>query len=167
MAASDEFFTEVPPEGRPKTGIVVGGYTGQKFFPEEYTMHVPITKTYRPRPDKDGKPNFGANWYGMTDAIVRFHHGRDDRIFQIIRNHGISDEVLADIKEEIGRELQYPILFNAMPLGDAIEYARFLVELTIARFRYVVGAEVCGGKVNIAAITRKDGFNIVGGEGEK
>lgn len=159
--ASESFFSNIPIKARPKTGLVLGGYSEKKFFPEEYVMNVPITEKYRPRPDINGNPNFGANWYGITDAIVRFHHGRDDRIFQIMKENGIEEETIKKIDSLIQRDIQYPVLFNAMPLDDAIQYAKFLVELTIARFKFSVGAEVCGGKINIVTITRKEGFRII------
>ena len=158
FAASETHFPGVPVDGRPKSGIVIGGYTKDHFFPDEYSMQVPTMKPYKPRPSEDGKPNFGANWYGMTDAIVRFHHGRDDRIFSILQNSGVDADTIATLNEEFQRELQYTVLFPAMPLGDAVEYARFLIELSIARFRFVAGAEVCGGAVHIATISRKSGF---------
>lgn len=159
LEKSDKFFNNTPKKARPKTGLVIGGYSGDNFFPEEYAMTVPVKETFRIRPDKeDGGPNFGANWYGMTDAITRFHHGRDGRIFNILKKYGMEEEKIKEINKEIGKVVQYPILFNAMPLKDAIEYARFLVELTIARFRFVAGAEICGGDIHIATITRKSGF---------
>jgi hypothetical protein len=161
LRASDVFFPDVPKEGRPKTGIVIGGYTKQRFFPDEYSMNIPVTEPYKPRPEKDNEPNFGANWYGMTDAIVRFHHGRDDGVINILSKHGIDEDTIKKITEEISREIQYPVLFNAMPLQDAIHYAKFLIDLTIARYRFVLGAELCGGKVNLATITRKEGFREV------
>jgi len=158
LKKSDTYFAQVPRQSRPKTGVVVCGYSKQEFFPEGYGMVVPVDKPYRIRPDRDGNPNFGASWYGMTDAIIRFHYGRDPKIFAILKSHGIEDNAIQKIKEEIDRSVQYRVLFEAMPLGDAIEYARFLVELTIERFRFVAGAEICGGKITLATITRKGGF---------
>ena len=46
-----------------------------------------------------------------------------------------------------------------MPLGDAIAYAEFVVSLTIGRYRFAIGAELCGGPIDVAVITRADGFS--------
>jgi hypothetical protein len=159
--SSDNIFQGIPPEGRPPTGVIIGGYSANKFFPEEYGMLVPTTTPYRARPDQDGNPNFGANWYGLTDAIVRFHYGRDDRIVAIMQQVGVPEETVQSIMARVNQEIQYSVLFNAMPLQDAIGYARFLVELTIRRFRYVAGAELCGGPITIATITRKEGYTLI------
>lgn len=158
---SDELFGKMPIEGRPKTGLLISGYSKENFFPEEYRIIVPNQSVVRIRPDIDGKPDFGADWYGLTDAIVRFHHGRDDKIFNILQEIGVTSEVINKLKEIISQRIQYPVLFDAMPLGDAIEYAKFLVQLTIARFRFVIGAELCAGPVDLAVITRKEGFKWI------
>jgi len=47
-----------------------------------------------------------------------------------------------------------------MPLQDAIDLAVYLVEMTIGRYRFAVGAPVCGGEVDVAVITPR-GFTWV------
>ena len=163
---SDEFFAEIPIDSRPRSGFVICGYSKSEFFPEEYAVVVPTNVPQRVREPIENQPNFGANWYGSTDAIVRLHHGRDDRIFNLLRRFGMEEEQLSSLREKISQEIQYTILFHAMPLGDAIDYAEFIVQTTISRFRFVVGAEVCGGPVDIATITRKEGFRWVVRKGE-
>ncbi|MCF7805825.1 MAG: hypothetical protein K9N46_15185 [Candidatus Marinimicrobia bacterium] len=158
---SDEFFSEIPKQARPQTGLILAGYSGDNFFPEEYLMAIPMQKPRRVREDVEGQPNFGANWYGMTDAIIRFHHGRADEITDILNELEIDSDTIDKFENRIQQDIQYKVLFHAMPLGDAIDYARFLIDLTIARFRFVVGAELCGGPVDIATITRKSGFSWI------
>jgi hypothetical protein len=161
IAKSDDIFKKVPKEHRPRTGLAVCGYTKDNFFSEEYVMQIPTSKPARLRSDKKEVPNFGANWFGQTDAIIRFHHGRDDRIFGILEKSGVDGKTIEKIRDTLLNNIQYRVLFSAMPLGDAIEYAKFLVQLTISRFRFVAGAEICGGKINVAKITRKEGFEFV------
>ena len=155
---SGEIFPEIPTEGRPRSGFVICGYPGSDFFPEEYVTVVPTEAPKRLRPPVDGQPDFGANWYGVTDAIVRLHHGRDDRLFDVLRNSGMAAQQVDALRNGAVADLQYPVLFHAMPLGDAIDYAEFLVQTTINRFRFVMGAEICGGAIDIATVTRKYGF---------
>jgi hypothetical protein len=57
---------------------------------------------------------------------------------------------------EILQPLQYQILFPVMPLQDAIEYAYYMLNVTVGRYRFVVGPELCGGEIEIAAITQKE-----------
>ena len=158
---SAELLPDMPKNARPKTGFVICGYSGEEFFPDEYVTIIPSEHPKRLRHSIGGNPDFGANWYGATDAIVRLHHGRDDRLFGLLRNHGLSDDQVVEIMEEVREDFQYQVLFAAMPLGDAIDYAEFLVQTTINRFRFVMGAELCGGAIDVATITRKSGFEWI------
>lgn len=136
---------------KPGLGIIVCGFSNGQYFPEEYRMILPIeTQLVRLRPDSpDGTPNFGANWYGLTDPIVRFYLGYDLRLPQIINKLGIED---GKIKEIISG-FEYSTIFPGMPLQDAIDFASFLVELCIWRNRFVIGVPRVGGNVDVAVIT--------------
>jgi hypothetical protein len=48
-----------------------------------------------------------------------------------------------------------------MPIQDAIDLARYLIELTIGFVRFSSGAPTVGGSVEIAAITKHEGFRWV------
>jgi len=152
-----------PPEPQqPKIGILVGGYSAGQFFSEHFVFNVPQGEFTDARPNlSSGQPDFGANWYGATDAIVRLHFGRDEHVLDILKRLGIADDVVSRAMEIMKTEIQYPVPFNAMPLRDAIAYADYVVSVVIGRFRFVIGAPLCGGPVDIAAIKKKEGFNWV------
>ena len=112
---SDNFFPAIPKEARPRSGVVVCGYSGSEFFPEEYVMVVPTEQAVHVRPPKNGQQDFGANWWGATDAIVRFHFGRDDRLFQILKDRGMEAAQVEELSKKLRDDLQYP---DVVP-GDA------------------------------------------------
>lgn len=146
-----EEFSIHPVEKQPQLGILVSGYSSGKFFPDQWLIDLPTSdKLIEIRPDVRGKPDFGANWFGLTDAIVRLHWGRDDGALAIL-----AEKFKASPEEIQGflSGLQYPVLFNGMPLQDAIDYAVYIVNVTIGRFRFVVGAPLCGGEIDVAVIT--------------
>lgn len=146
-----EEFSIHPVEKQPQLGILVSGYSSGKFFPEQWLINLPASdKLNEVRPNVGGKPDFGANWFGLTDAIVRLHWGRDDGALDILaEKFKVSPEEIYGL---LGK-LQYPVLFNGMPLQDAIDYAVYLVNVAIGRFRFVVGAPLCGGEIDVAVIT--------------
>lgn len=149
-------------ETRPGIGVLVGGYSGKKYFPEEYVFNVPDREFLPLRePGEDGAQSFGANWYGLTDAIVRLHHGRDDRWFQALEQVGVTSDKIQAAKELARPQLEYPVPFGGMPLQDAVDYANYLVGVVVGRYRFVAGPEVCGGPIDVAAITREGGFSWV------
>lgn len=149
-AYSEEFggaLTEAPP-----VGIVLGGYSDGAFFPEIWRFVVPTDdQVHNQRPDRNGKPDFGASWFGLTDSIVRLHWGRDDGAIGIVsEKYDIPEEELL----ETLNPLQYQVPFPVMPLKDAIDYVNYMINVAIGRFRFVVGPELCGGAIKIAAITQ-------------
>jgi hypothetical protein len=60
----------------------------------------------------------------------------------------------------IGR-LQASMAFAPMPIQDAIDLARFLVYSTIMYSRFLPGPQVVGGPIEIAAITKHEGFKWI------
>ena len=142
---------DIPLKDRPSLGMLISGYSSGKFFPEQWLFNLPNSNELEEiRPDVEGKPDFGANWFGLTDAIIRLHHGRDDRLIQLIENRcKINKEEII----ELTKELEFPVTFNGMPLQDAIDYAEYLVNVVIGRYRFVIGAPLCGGEIDVAIIT--------------
>lgn len=148
-----------PPAG---LGVLVGGYSGTGFFPEEYVFNIPQREFQRLRPPKeDGSQNFGANWYGATDAIVRLHFGRADGIAKLLRRLDVEPKKIEQFEEILRHQVQYQVPFDGMPLQDAVDYAMYLVTVAVGRYRFVIGPEVCGGPIDVAAITRDRGFQWV------
>lgn len=144
-------FSEQPEEEWPPLGILVSGYSAGEFFPEQWLVDVSGSdELIDIRPDKNGVPQFGAHWFGLTDSIVRLHTGRDDQALDILSDHfDVPPEEIRDLL----KGLEYPVLFDGMPLQDAVDYAVYLVNVTIGRFRFVVGAPLCGGEIDVAVMT--------------
>jgi len=155
-----EHFGDQPEQRPPIVGVLVAGYSYRGFFPEIWRFVLPFDvddQVHNQRPDKDGKPDFGASWFGQTDAIVRLHFGRDERAIQIIsEKYGKPPEEVSEALQP----LQYQVPFVAMPLQDAIEYAHYMLSVATGRYRFAVGAELCGGHIDIAAITQEQ-FNWI------
>ena len=149
-----EEFPQAPtqPQGPGALGIYVGGFSTDAFFPETYVGLLPIeAELHNARPDREeGKPTFGANWYGQTDAIIRWHLGFAPELRGALLSQKEWTE--PEVREFL-QGFQYPVLFDGMPLQDAVELAEFLVYLVIQRFRFVVGAPLCGGAIEVAVLT--------------
>jgi hypothetical protein len=141
-------------------GLHVAGYPPKGFFPEQYLLTLPPAPEgaiQRVRPDRpDGSPDFGANWYGLTDAIIRLDKGIDPQAQSALTAAGVSAAQLA-----VTNSWEYPVIFEAMPLQDAIDFADWLANVTIGRFRFVVGPAMVVGPVDLAVITRHEGFTWI------
>jgi len=68
-----------------------------------------------------------------------------------------------ELAARLMRHLYEDVSLPAMPVQDAIDLARFMVETTIGFTRFAVMRQpkVVGGPVEIAAITKHEGFRWV------
>ena len=152
---------QTTPKGIQKSelGIIVAGYSSGEFFPEEWRQVFPSEKgMVRLRPDLGpGRPNFGANWYGMSDTIVRMYLGYDKRLIGFLKKEGWSNDKI----QNFVKQLEYQVVFPGMPLQDAIDFACFLVDTTTKMQHFAVGAEQVGGPIQLASITHEKGFKMV------
>ena len=86
---------------RPPLGLQVAGYSPDAFFPEQYLLTFPPSPegpVVNVRPDNpDSSPNFGANWYGLTDAIVRLYLGFERRAVDALTAAGVAENVAANM----------------------------------------------------------------------
>lgn len=57
--------------------------------------------------------------------------------------------------------LEIPLLVPSMPIQDAIQLAEFLVDFVIKFSKFRMGAPTVGGRIEIAAITKHEGFKWV------
>ena len=66
------------------------------------------------------------------------------------------------LQAELIQDLYATLAVPAMPIQDAVDLARFLVETTIGFIRFAVFMpKSVGGAVGIAAITKHEGFRWV------
>jgi len=152
-----KFYSEFDKKNPPRPiGLVVAGYPEGAFFPKIWRFTLTVdggSGVVDARPDQNDKPDFGAHWFGSTDAIKRLHFGRDDKVIEVISGKYNLDA--QDVSDTLG-PLQYQIPFAVMPLQDAIDYAYYMINVAIGRYRFVLGPELCGGPIEIAVITQQE-----------
>jgi hypothetical protein len=143
----------IPQPERPTLGFFIGGYSHREFFGEEYIYEFPNSTGWREvRPNTpDGNPSFGANWYGMTDALTRLILGFDAAALSELINRGANQAIVQKWVDDHVSHL--PLVFDGMPLQDAIDFAEYAIQVVIGRFRFGLGPPLCGGDVDIAVIT--------------
>lgn len=139
--------------GQPGLGLFIGGYSAGKFFSEQYEYEFPKSTRWEViRPNKpDGTPDFGANWFGQKDALIRLIKGFDRNAIQELVNRGADQKIVQKWLDDNVAEL--PLVFAGMPLQDTIDFANYAVQVVIGQFRFSAGPPLCGGDVDIAVIT--------------
>jgi len=106
--------------------------------------------------------SFGVMWDGQYEALNRLILGLGFDIADAMKRHGVAPQDAARLQEELVRDLYATLSVPAMPIQDAIDLARFLIETTIGFVRFAVFLpKSVGGAVEIAAITKHEGFRWV------
>lgn len=136
----------------PLLGLSVGGFETDSFFAKQYEWSFPSCAEPREvRPDlPNGNPNFGANWFGETEALIRLIKGKSQAGLNDLINRGVDPKIAMEWAQAQNADL--PLIFDGMPLQDAIDFAKFAIELTIGISRFSQGANTCGGDIDIAVI---------------
>jgi hypothetical protein len=149
-------FAQMEPGQQPQIGFYVAGYSPNERIGADREFIFPIGQVARPRVTE-----FGGSWRGISMPLTRLLVGIDPRLMGIMQAQGISQDVIQQVQQQVIANLGTPIAFDGMPVKDAIGYCRFMLETTIAIATYEIGVPTCGGPLQIAVITKSDGFRWV------
>jgi len=157
----DPEFSGWPDEEKPYIGFLVAGYSSPPNDVEEYQIDIIGSQTVGPV-ELAQSGETGAIWRGQTEAISRLLLGYSPLLGQVLRdNLGVEPQTASSALEIIRAQLGMPLVFSAMPIQDAIDLAEFLVNLTINYSRFLPGAQVVGGPIEVATITKHEGFKWI------
>lgn len=146
---------------RPPLGVVIGGYSRREFFPDEFEFLLPSGVPSEIWPDpEDGRQQYGVRWWGQTRPIERLYLGCDTAAIDWFVDNGVAATDAVQYYTQLRDRLMWPIIYQGMPIQDAIDLAVYLVNVTIGHSRFAVGPPVCGGHIDVATVTSR-GFRWV------
>ena len=136
----------------------VCGYSAGRPLAEVWEVN--ITGHACPPPRRImGEGEFGVLWDGQYEALNRLILGTGFEIGAALVRHGTAPNQVPQVQAGLVADLYATLSVPAMPIQDAIDLARFLVETTIGFVRFAVFLpKSVGGAVQIAAITKHEGF---------
>lgn len=147
-------FAGIPELERPVLGFYLAGYSRGQVFPEEHEFLLPhVTSPIASRP----KEEFGVSWRGIERPFTRLCMGYDARIVERLLAKGMSN---ADV-EAIVQDLQMPVVYDGMPIQDAVNYGVYVLNTTIGYSAFEIGNPPCGGPLQVATILPDKGFTWV------
>lgn len=143
------------------TKLRVCGYSAGRPLAEVWEVNL-MGETCPPPHCIQSENQFGLRWDGEYEALDRLVFGLGTRFNDYAVKHGLSLEQAVELREKIVPELYELLFVEAMPIEDAIDLARYLAETTIGFIRFsVLRPKTVGGPIEIAAITKHEGFQWV------
>lgn len=153
-------FASVPPQLQPGLGIIVAGYSPYAPMADEFQIDIENGQCKGPRQLRK-QSELGITWGGQGEALNRLIVGTSLGLVPVLQELGIPSQQVQNALFNVQKKLQLPLVMPAMPLQDAIDLAEFLVDLTIKFTRFLPGAPTVGGPIEIAAISKHEGFRWV------
>lgn len=145
----------------PYLGMLVAGYSSDGSNAEVFQIDIEgptSVQLTEMNPGDDG----GLTAGGMPQAISRLVFGVDPALPQVFINElGAPPSQAQAAVAVIQQQLTLPVIQAAMPVQDAIDLAHFLVDLTVKTAHFVPGPDTVGGPIELAAITKHEGFKWV------
>lgn len=151
-------------------GLLLGGYSTGQSLGESWSVEIQAGQHTKPtqlrQPDMPG-----ISWGGLGEALQRIVLGFSPLLPQIleeVRKGDIENEddatraqLMGQLNQLLMARLQAPFVFAPMPIQDAIDLSRFLVHASIMFSRFTPGPQMVGGPIEIAAITKHEGFKWI------
>jgi hypothetical protein len=157
-------FTErsMPAGGTANILLRVCGYSAGRPLPEIWQVHLRGAVSYQillVHPET----NFGINWDGQYDALNRLVLGVPAELEQFAMDWGMQPSDAHSLGISVREQAQETLAIPTMPIQDAIDLARYLVEVTIGFTKFSIKKQpkTVGGTIEIAAITKHEGFRWV------
>ena len=149
------------PHKKPDLGFIVAGYSANAPMADEFQIDIKEGQCSGPHPVRK-REEIGMTWGGDPEALNRLVAGVSGALPQVLQNlFRLQNEQMTQIMQVIQQNLQLPLVLHAMPLQDAIDLGEFLVDLTIKFSRFMPGAPTVGGPIEIAAISKHEGFRWI------
>ncbi|MBA3975527.1 MAG: hypothetical protein C0504_15075 [Candidatus Solibacter sp.] len=154
---------QLPPNApKPSLGILVGGYSKGRSLGEGWMVQIENGSARTPQLLRK-EHEVGITWGGEAEAISRLVVGFGQPLPAILSSVVAAQQpdTVARLMEMVKVNLQAPIVFSPMPIQDAIDLAEFLVHTAIMYSRFTPGLQTVGGPIEIAAITKHEGFKWI------
>ena len=141
-------------KGAPMT-FIMGGFNEGEPYGSAYEMFIPNN------PEPVELPPFGITWGGQRELVDRLIKGYDMTLPQKLSEALSLTEEQKNALPEIMAPLEIIFPLPAMALQDYVDAAILLIRTTIETQRLTAGIRGCGGPIDVATITQRDGLKYV------
>jgi len=157
----DQYAGRMPQDySGPDMVFLAGGYDEDAPYGRVFEIGIPS----RPEPKEwhAGQGEFGPVWGGQLEYANRLIHGYAPNLLSIVQEFlELSDDRKEQLENHLRSALNIRIPYQFLPLQDCVDLSIFLVQTTIAIQRFIVGVRGVGGAIDVATITRTEGFKPI------
>jgi hypothetical protein len=148
--------TPIAPENQ--MHFLIGGYNEGEAYGRIYEVIVPT----RIAPVEQNANVFGVSWGGQTQIVNRLMNGLDQFSTDYIKQKlKIADQDMAEATREATQLHALKIPYQFLPLQDCVDLSILLVKTTSQLMLYTTDIRGVGGAVDVATITRTEGYKNV------
>lgn len=144
----------------PELGLIVAGYAANEPLPEFWEVQVEGGSCADPRL-VGGQETTGITWYGQSEPIRRVVLGVSNTLRPALLAAGVHAGEISRVVKTVKDHSEELIAPPAMPIGDAIDLAEWLIHTAAQYDRFASPTKTSGGPVRIATLSRHAGFSWV------
>jgi hypothetical protein len=158
----EEKYSALPnkPQGDHSFEFWIGGYGSNSSKSEVWKVQI-VNGASSDAAKIRSEDECGINAAGQPEAFNRLVLGYSAQIKDALISVGVEPAKLPQVLQAIQAKTQANMLYESMPVQDAINLADFLVETTKGFVSFVPGADVVGGATDIAVVTKHEGFKWI------
>lgn len=149
--------TNTPAQADPMV-FLVGGFDENDAYGRVFEVALPAS----PTPTEKNPGDFGITWGGQAEIAGRLLNGYDPQLEALTKAHvHLNAAQTTNFRQRVLSSLVMPIPYQFLPLQDSVDLAIFLIKTTATLQRWTVGVRGVGGAIDIATVTRTEGFQAV------
>jgi hypothetical protein len=159
-----DFFTNhqwnktMPAGSSGPMAFIVGGYDDGAAYGRIFEFQIPNA----PIPAERQGGTFGLQWGGQKELVGRLLNGFDDATILAAKNKlSLTDTQANELMEAVALASAARIPYQFLPLQDCIDLCILLIRLTAQLLDYQTAVRGVGGAIDVAIITRQDGFQYI------
>src|SRR5208337_585108 len=147
-------------------GLLLGGYSTDGSLGESWSVEIKDGKATEPKQLRQPEQP-GISWGGASEVLHRIMAGYSPMLFQVLaevsgtQGQQSAQQLSSQLSMLLAARLQAQFVFAPMPIQDAIDLAKFLVHAAIMYNRFIPGAPIVGGPIEIATITKHEHFKWI------
>jgi hypothetical protein len=163
-ARVDEFFAQKAKEADLKSFLMlrICGYSSGNALPEVWQVMFGDGGERIEPSCIQSVDQFGVWWNGEVEALNRLILGIGEVPQKALDSLGMTEDQMRAARELIIPHTFETLILNAAPVQDAIDLSKYLVDVTKGFIRFsITKRKTVGGPVEVAAITKHEGFKWV------